>query len=150
MEKIFEGSILAKVFTFSGEIRLIPFCSEETLEDEKEIGVMSELEKILYSLSEQRKDDLAGAMAIFSGKKEGDMSDEEKVTAQEEILKEENSETLKKFQQLATEEEAFLKIMWCLIKTRISTSDPRLRLAPEHKILSGYNYMDRLNYLFGM
>jgi hypothetical protein len=131
-----EGTFLADIFTYTGELREIPDSPDGLiLTGEKEIGEMHYREKLLFTLVDIKRDEMQKIFEEVSGKKIHDLNEDVLGAL---LHKEENKSKLALVENLAKQEEILQTIMWSLIDLRYPTKVVEaLVLRPGYKIVSG-------------
>lgn len=138
---IFDGTILAKVLNFNGKLKfVIPHVSDRKLFDQRDIGGMNDLEKILYTLVVLKDREVKSIILNLFGESWIKMSRKQYEHAGYELLHlEENALCLQKYNTLSTEADCLNRVMWELIKSRFpEITEPWLGLRHDYKIVAGY------------
>lgn len=149
--EIFKGTFLEEVLNFSGEIPEITRDPDRKLMGETEIGSMNQLEKTLYALASQKKAQREAIVEAVCRKHPDKITDEEIEMYQNIFDKQATPEQKSEHARLNKQEKQTWKIMWNLIKIRISgASDmPTIGIRPGYKIVMGVDVEDMLEGLFG-
>lgn len=138
---IFDGTILAKVLNFNGKIEfVIPHVFDHKLFNQRDIGVMNDLEKILYTLVVLKDREAKSVILNLFGESWIKMSRKQYEHAGYALLHlEENALCLQKYNTLSTEADCLNGIMWNLIRSRFpEITEPWLGLRHDYKIVAGY------------
>lgn len=144
-----DGTILAEVLAYTGEMEVIPQHNDETLLfDEKEIGSMTELEKTLFTLASIKMKERLKIRESIIGKTLNDYSDEEKKTFNDYMNNPKNSTISIRFQQLKAEGKVLNELMWSLIKLRLNPEDSAICIRKGYKIVSGRDFRHEMAEMF--
>ncbi|NVN97056.1 hypothetical protein HXX01_02370 [Candidatus Nomurabacteria bacterium] len=143
--ELLDGTIIAEALNYYGQIEPV-FVSKEEMLPGKVIGIMTELEKRLHSLSVSKNEEIKTMFGNIMGGK--DMNDPERDDVKKLagiITYGKNLHYYKRFDQLQREAEACEKLMWILINLRIKSNNSVLSIRPGFKIVALKNTENFLN-----
>lgn len=144
---IFSNTLLEEVMNFKGDIIPIPK-NEKKLIGEKEIGEMTQVEKVLSTLCDMRMDSARGKITKICGVDLTNLSEEEQEKQFLLLNKKSTKEQREEIKKLNRESEFFKDLMWMMIKARISSNAPGLSLRPGFKIVEGMSESRIMEELF--
>jgi hypothetical protein len=130
---IFDGTFLSAVANFNGDFIPIPE-SEGKLFNEKEVGEMTRVEKIvntLYRIKIAEGQELTNKLC---GVDLSTVSEEERDKHLDSLAEKVGSEELSQLRKINKEAKNFRELLWMLIRERIITDEPTLSLRPGFKI----------------
>lgn len=141
---ILHGTFMQEILHFSGILREVS-ASQTTLMREESFGEMNEMEKILFTLSNQKMEKVKEITKSICGSDFENVSGKEHAKYRKIFSEKVTLEQKTEIKKLECESENMGKIMWAMIKLRIPEANepPSLLLKPGYKIVGGID-LDRV------
>lgn len=150
MEKnIFSNTLLDEVMNFKGEILPIPE-RKETLPGEKEVGDMTDLEKVLNTMNMLKVKEGQKIFSDITGVAANDLKEEDQERYFSLLVEKATPENIKQMDKVREEAEFYQTLMWKLIRVRTGLTDRsvKLHLGSGFKIFSSPSIMDSIENFF--
>lgn len=150
-KNIFTGTVLAEVLDFKGDLKEVG-PSTSILFEEKEIGTMTKLERILNTLAERKHEEGRNLVTSICGQDVAALKDDDERKLYAELVKEKATEDqLEKIRILKREATFVREAMWDLIRMRIPEASefPTVGVRPEWKIVAGISKQALIGEMFG-